>query len=91
MFLYEGTDIRKGAVYEYEYTKPQSKSDFNGNFEIYEAENYLEEYERKQNEPKLNLGKVNFQSSFYVDYVIASVSFGDLLRWCVVIVEFTFF
>lgn len=55
MFLYEGTDIRKSSSYEFEFTKSQTRSDFNGNFDIYDGD-YMDDYEKKQNEPKLNLG-----------------------------------
>lgn len=60
MFLYEGVDYKKSAVYDYggDFGKV-NQSDFNGNFEnIYDNESCLDEYEKNQREPKLNLGKL---------------------------------
>lgn len=69
MFLYEGiaADVRKAVTNEsYDYgefgkTSMMSppKSDLNGNFEtLYEGEHFLDEYEKRPREPKLNLGKI---------------------------------
>ncbi len=64
MFLYEGTELRKNSVFEFgdfgRAMSPPPKSDFNGNFEnVYEGEHFLDEFEKKPKEPKLNLGKSN--------------------------------
>lgn len=75
MFLYEGmTDYRK-TVYDYDFGgQMQSKSDFNGNFEMYDGE-YIEEYEKRPKEPKLNLGK-------FLDFFVCAVfEFGILFRY----------